>query len=226
MIGRRTRCVQGSEADKENSTTMRIVWSRQKSADNSAVFIDRDGVINCRRAGDYVLDWSQFVFVQGIREALRDLASLQLPIILISNQSAVGRGLLTPTRLKEITRRMWETLRQDGTSLAAAYFCTHRPDENCVCRKPKPELLYRAAADFALDLRRSVFIGDSDADVKAARAAGCRPVLFGSGLTACSDSPKWMKDLPIARSANELFWVTVDSLRNENPSASARFRGR
>jgi D-glycero-D-manno-heptose 1,7-bisphosphate phosphatase len=204
---------------------MRVMWSTQRATSNSAIFIDRDGVINCRRADDYVLDWSQFVFVQGIRAALRELASLSLPMILISNQSAVGRGLLQPSGLEDISDRMWKTLQEDGTFLSAAYFCLHRPDENCLCRKPQPGLLCRAADDFAIDLRRSVFIGDSDTDVKAAHAAGCHPVLFGPGLTACSDSLEWMKGLPVARTAEDLFGVTLDSLEKANQEASTVLGG-
>ncbi len=198
-----------------------MIWSKEESASGPAIFIDRDGVVNCRRVDDYVLDWSQFVFVDGIREALRELATLRLPMILISNQSAVGRGLLTAEQLEAITQRMWKILEGDGTLLTAAYFCPHRPDEKCACRKPRPELLRQAAADFAIDLTRSVFIGDSDADVKAARAAGCHPVLFGPGLTACSDSLQWMQDVPVARSAKELVAVTVSTLRKANPGAIA-----
>lgn len=200
---------------------MRMIWSKQDSPCKSAIFVDRDGVINRRRANDYVLDWSQFVFVDGIREALRDLASLRLPMILISNQSAIGRGLLEPAELEVITERMRKALEQDGTFLTAAYFCPHRPDEKCVCRKPQPDLLNQAAADFGVDLTRSVLIGDSDADVKAAQAVGCHPVLFGLGLTACSDSLRWMQDVPIANSPKQLFEVAVRTLQKANPEATA-----
>jgi histidinol phosphatase-like enzyme len=152
---------------------MRIIWPRPESAsDTAAIFIDRDGVINCRRANDYVLDWSLLVFMDGIREALRELASLGLPMILISNQSAVGRGLLK-----------------------------------------------QAAADFGIDLSRSVLIGDSDANVKAAQAVGCHAVLFGPAHTAYSDSFQWMKDLPIAHTAKDLFQATVGVLRKATPRA-------
>jgi D-glycero-D-manno-heptose 1,7-bisphosphate phosphatase len=200
---------------------MRVIWSKPESASDTAIFIDRDGVINCRRANDYVLDWSQFVFVDGIRQALQELALLGLPMILISNQSAVGRGLLRDVELEDITQRMWKTLEQDGTLLSAAYFCPHRPDEKCACRKPQPGLLEQAAADFAIDLSRSGLIGDSDADVKAAQAVGCHPVLFGPGHTACSDSLQWIKDLPVAHTAKDLFQVTVGTLQKANPAAFA-----
>jgi D-glycero-D-manno-heptose 1,7-bisphosphate phosphatase len=190
-----------------------------------AIFIDRDGVINCRRPDDYVLDWSQFIFLPGMRVALKQLATLGLPMIVISNQAAVGKGLLDSSRLEEITTRMQQALLSDGTPLAAAYYCIHRADENCPCRKPKPGLLVKAAADFQIDLRRSIFIGDSASDVEAAQAAGCQPVLFGAALNlgtspnlgtgpkAASSSLEWLQELSQARTANDLFEVATKCLQ-------------
>ena len=174
-----------------------------------AMFIDRDGVINCRRPGGYVLEWSQFVFVPGMRAALKQLASLGLPMIVISNQAAVGKGLLDRARLEEITQRMQQALLSDGAALTAAYYCIHRADENCACRKPKPGLLEQAAADFHIDLRTSIFIGDSETDVQAARAAGCQPVLFGTGIAASSTTPESLQDVSQAPTADELFAVVA-----------------
>jgi D-glycero-D-manno-heptose 1,7-bisphosphate phosphatase len=167
-----------------------------------AIFIDRDGVINCRRPGDYVLDWPQFIFMPGIRNSLKQLSSLGLPMIIISNQAAVGKGLLDPAGLEEITNKMRQALAGDGTILAAAYYCTHRPEENCACRKPKPALLVSAAADFNVDLNRSIFIGDSETDVQAAHAAGCASVLFTSEIAAPSTS---RTDTLIARKVTDIY---------------------
>jgi len=192
---------------------MRILFSRKTAIGGPAIFIDRDGVINCRRPDDYVLEWSQFALMPGISEALRALSALHLPMIIISNQSAVSRGLLKPSTLHRITSQLHQTLLNHAVFLTAAYYCTHTPEQHCICRKPKPALLYRAANDFEIDLSRSVFIGDSDSDVKAAQAAGCWPVLFGSGLTSCSESLDWMQGLPVARAATELFEVTRNRLR-------------
>lgn len=183
------------------------------SAKGPAIFIDRDGVINCRRPGDYVLDWSQFIFMSGIRAALKRLASLELPMIVISNQAGVGKGLLDTAGLEEITARMHKALLADGTRLAAAYYCTHLSEEHCSCRKPKPELLRRAAENFHIDLSRSIFIGDSDTDMKAGMAAGCKPVLFGSDPDALSGSNGSAAGLSISPTANELFDVVVECLR-------------
>ena len=200
---------------------LRIAFSEVKpAAKGPAIFIDRDGVINCRRPGDYVLDWSQFIFTPGIRPALKQLSSLRLPMIVISNQAAVGKGLLDLSGLRDITAKMHQALLDDGTFLAAVYYCPHRPDENCICRKPKPALLRAAADDFNIDLTRSIFIGDSDSDVRAAQAAGCNPVLFGGGLRACSDSPGWAANLPTALSGIELFDVAAKCLQGRNDSNS------
>jgi D-glycero-D-manno-heptose 1,7-bisphosphate phosphatase len=190
-----------------------LFFERRLNPRNPAIFIDRDGVINHRRAGDYVLSWSQFTFMPGIRRALKDLALLQLPIIVISNQSAVGRGLLDAAVLESITCRMHKALLSDGAPISAVYYCTHKPEDDCICRKPRPALLHKAAADFRVDLANSVFIGDSDADVRAAQLAGCKPVLFGPGLTACSDSSTWTEGLPVAAGAKELFAVVTDLLK-------------
>ncbi len=190
---------------------LQIVFSAERRlARGPAIFIDRDGVINCRRPGDYILNWSQFIFVPGIAEALNRIGSLGLPMIVISNQAAVGKGLLDLAGLQEITAQMHRALAADGTFLAAAYYCTHRPEENCGCRKPKPALLYRAADDFNIDLSRSIFIGDSDTDVRAARAAGCTPLLFGSDIGSRPVSPT---DLLTARGASDLYTLVAEYLR-------------
>lgn len=207
-----------------------IYINGKKEVKGPALFIDRDGVINCRRPEDYVLNWSQFIFIPGIREALKQLSTLGLPMIVISNQAGVGKGLLKPDALEEITFELRRTLLTEGISIAAAYFCPHRRDENCVCRKPKPGLLYKAADDFNVDISRSIFIGDSDTDVQAARAVGCQPVLFGSGLSDSSRPTGWASELPTAHTATELFDVVVKCLQAGGHPASddhvARSSGR
>jgi D-glycero-D-manno-heptose 1,7-bisphosphate phosphatase len=174
-----------------------------------AIFLDRDGVINCRPPDDYVLDWSQFVFLPGIREALKELSRLHLPMIVISNQSGVSKGLIKPRILESITKEMYRGLCADGTHLAAVYYCPHRADENCACRKPKPGLLLEAAADFNIDLVRSVFVGDSETDVQAARAAGCNPVFFDSNRNS------QRIDAPVAQTADELVRVVERILQTK-----------
>jgi histidinol-phosphate phosphatase family protein len=190
-----------------------MIFSQENSdVRGPAIFIDRDGVINRRRPDDYVLDWSQFVFIPGIREALKRLTSVRLPIVVISNQAAVGKALLEVVNLEEITRRMQKELLAEGTIISAAYYCTHRPDEGCSCRKPKPGMLCTAARELNIDLARSIFIGDSKTDIEAAQAAGCRPVLFGKSDLDSDDIVGSTIGLGIAATTENLFKVSLDCL--------------
>jgi histidinol-phosphate phosphatase family protein len=194
---------------------LQIVFSDKKlDVRGPAIFLDRDGVINCRRPGDYVLNWSQFLFVSGIQAALKQLSALHLPMIVISNQAAVGKGLLNPLALQEITAQMQQTLLADGVSLAAVFYCTHRADENCDCRKPRPAMLLSAANEFNIDLSRSIFIGDSVSDIQAGLAAGCKPVLFGSARFESSGDSLPLNCIPVARTAEELFPISVKCLKD------------
>jgi D-glycero-D-manno-heptose 1,7-bisphosphate phosphatase len=199
---------------------MEIVFAEKKlDARGPAIFLDRDGVINCRRPGDYVLNWAQFVFVSGIQAALKQLSTLYLPMIVISNQAAVGKGLLNPVTLQEITAQMQQSLLVDGVSLAAVFYCTHRTDENCDCRKPRPAMLLRAANEFNIDLSRSIFIGDSASDIQAGLAAGCKPVLFGSTHFESFRNSVPASRIPLARTTEELFPVSVKCLKDCKDSA-------
>jgi D-glycero-D-manno-heptose 1,7-bisphosphate phosphatase len=194
---------------------LQIVFSDKKlDVRGAAIFLDRDGVINCRRPGDYVLNWSQFLFVSGIQAALKQLSALHLPMIVISNQAAVGKGLLSPLALQEITAQMQQTLLADGVSLAAVFYCTHRADENCDCRKPRPAMLLSAANEFNIDLSRSIFIGDSASDIQAGLAAGCKPVLFGSTHFESPGNSLAVDCIPVARTAEELFPISVKCLKD------------
>jgi D-glycero-D-manno-heptose 1,7-bisphosphate phosphatase len=194
---------------------LQIVFSDKKlDVRGPAIFLDRDGVINCRRPGDYVLNWSQFLFVSGIQAALKQLSALHLPMIVISNQAAVGKGLLNPLALQEITAQMQQTLLADGVSLAAVFYCTHRADENCDCRKPRPAMLLSAANEFNIDLSRSIFIGDSTSDIQAGLAAGCKPVLFGSTHFESPGNSPPVDCIPVARTAEELFPIAVKCLKD------------
>lgn len=153
-----------------------------------AIFFDRDGVINEQILGDYVTCWDEFRFLPGIAQVLAELARLPVPIIVISNQAGIGKGLMSAADLSAITHRFVAELAQTGARIDAAYYCPHITEQGCPCRKPKDELLRRAARDWRLDLTQSVFIGDSERDAVAARSAGCRPILL-EGAHAIPDIP-------------------------------------
>lgn len=144
-----------------------------------AVFLDRDGVIN-RNRPDYVKAWEEFEFLPGALKALERLAGSPFYIVVVTNQSAVGRGLLSWQDLEEIHARMEMEIRQAGGRLNGVYCCPHTPADLCDCRKPSPGLLLRAAKDLNLDLGASWLIGDSLNDVAAAQAVGVRPILVNT----------------------------------------------
>jgi D-glycero-D-manno-heptose 1,7-bisphosphate phosphatase len=147
------------------------------------VFLDRDGVINKRRL-DHVKSWTEFEFLPKTLEALRALREDGATAVVITNQSAIGRGLLSHADLDGIHHRMVQSVRDGGGDIAAVYSCPHLPADGCACRKPATGLLERAAAELGLSLADSVLVGDSESDLGAARAAGCRAVLVREGAPA------------------------------------------
>lgn len=151
-----------------------------------AVFVDRDGVIN-RNRDDYVKSWGEFEFLPGALDGLRRLAALDARVIVITNQSIINRGLAPRAVVDDINARMTRAVSLAGGRIDAVFVCPHRPDEVCDCRKPKPGLLLQAAARFDLDLAQCILIGDNETDVRAARAAGCAPVLVRTGLGAAHE---------------------------------------
>ncbi len=145
-----------------------------------AVFLDRDGVI-CRNRPDHVKSWSEFIFLSGARESLARLASLEMPIVVISNQAAINRGMVMAETVEEIHSRMVTEIEAAGGRIDRVYYCPHRPDEACDCRKPQPGLLKRAAADLDIELEGSYIVGDAWSDIQAGLAVGCTPLLVLTG---------------------------------------------
>lgn len=148
------------------------------------VFSDRDGVIN-RDSPNYIKSRSEFEFLPGSLEAIRMLAEHGYTLIVITNQSAVARGLITLNELNAIHEMMRRTIEEYGGKLRDIFFCPHLPEHGCLCRKPKPGLIYQAKQQYDIDMADSVMVGDSAKDIECARQAGCRQaVLVKSG---CKD---------------------------------------
>ena len=148
-----------------------------------AIFLDRDGVINQNRP-DHVKSWSEFVFETNVLPALARLASLHLPIIVITNQACIGRGLVGQEVVEDIHRRMVVAVEKAGGRIDHVLYCPHHPSEECACRKPKPGMLLEAAQRWNLDLSRSFLVGDAITDIQAGWAVGCNTVLVKSGRGA------------------------------------------
>jgi D-glycero-D-manno-heptose 1,7-bisphosphate phosphatase len=158
--------------------------ARPRSGLRPAVFIDRDGVI-CENREDYVRSLDDFALLPDVTAPLRRLADSGRAVMVVSNQSALGRGLTTPEAVEAINRYMLAAVEAGGGRMDAVYICPHAPWEHCNCRKPRPALLMRAACEHGLDLSRSYMVGDAVSDVQAGLAAGCKPlmVLTGRGQT-------------------------------------------
>lgn len=144
------------------------------------ILLDRDGVINAERA-DYVKSWEEFVFLPGALDALQRLAMLPYPIVVITNQSVIGRGIVARSVIDEIHQRAQQTIHAAGGRIDGFLLCPHHPDEGCRCRKPQPGLLLQAAEVFGFALDEAIFIGDAITDYLAATAAGTPSILVQSG---------------------------------------------
>ncbi|MDD5657124.1 MAG: HAD-IIIA family hydrolase [Elusimicrobia bacterium] len=147
-----------------------------------AVFLDRDGVIV--EEVDYLRRLDQLRLLPGSAVAIRRLRAAGLKVVVVTNQSAVGRGWLSLPALRRIHAALRRRLGARGARLDAIYFCPHLPAAGgraCACRKPALGLLRRARRRFGLDFKRSYFIGDSTTDLRTARAAGCAAVLVRTG---------------------------------------------
>ena len=168
-----------------------------------AVFLDRDGVINRNRT-DHVKSWAEFEFLPGVLDALRQLARLEWPVVVISNQAIVGRGLVSRQTIDEISEQMTSVVWSVGGRIDGVFYCPHRPEEHCECRKPRPGLLLSAAQEMGLDLTRSFFVGDAESDVLAAQVVGCRPVLVKTG--------RGFGQMAVLRRANVMGYYLADDL--------------
>ena len=145
----------------------------------AAVFADRDGTLVIERG--YLSDPADLELLPGVPEGIHDLHAGGFAVVVISNQSGVGRGFFPLSRVYEAMARLRHVLRARGAELDAIYFCPHRPEAGCDCRKPGIGLLLRAADDLQLSLASSVFVGDKLLDVQTGHNAGCRAVLVQSG---------------------------------------------
>ena len=155
-----------------------------------AVFLDRDGTINVYKG--FLRNVDDFELIKGIGGAIRAINEQGYLVVVVTNQPVIARGELRKEGLEEIHNRMETELGEEGAYLDGIYVCPHHPHKgyegeiaelkfDCGCRKPKPGLLLRAAENLNIDLEESWMVGDSENDIEAGRAAGCRTALIGAG---------------------------------------------
>ncbi|WP_200763490.1 D-glycero-beta-D-manno-heptose 1,7-bisphosphate 7-phosphatase [Nitrosophilus alvini] len=135
-----------------------------------AVFLDRDGVINIDKS--YVYKKEDFEFSKGVFKALKHFRKLGYLLIIVTNQSGIGRCYYTQKDFEKLTEWMLGEFEKKGVKIDGVYFCPHKPEDGCICRKPEPGMIKKAAEDFDIDLKKSWMIGDKERDIEAAHRAG------------------------------------------------------
>lgn len=150
---------------------------------NKAVFLDRDGTIVV--GVDYLNDPCQLRLLPNSSKGIKEFNKQGYLVIIVTNQSGIARGYFDEKRLKEINEKLKNILRSEGAIIDAIYYCPHMPEEEmddpknaCRCRKPNPQMLLDAAKDFNIELRQSIMVGDTPADILTGKNAGCLTALI------------------------------------------------
>jgi D-glycero-D-manno-heptose 1,7-bisphosphate phosphatase len=174
-----------------------------------AFFLDRDGVLI--EEVHYLAAPDQVRLIPGAAEAVARLNGLGIPVVVVTNQSGVARGHFPETRVAEVHAHLDHLLADRGAAIDRYYYCPHHPTAGlgpyrveCECRKPRPGMLLRAAADLGLDLPRSFLIGDNVSDVQAGTRAGCGTVLVRTGHGSKISEEALLRAVPSARFADDL----------------------
>jgi len=158
------------------------------------LLIDRDGVINQKAPrGEYISTWEEFKWIPEMRQAMKELATRGFKFIVITNQAGVARGMVNTMELDRIHQLMISELRKEGIEILGVYTCPHHWDDNCECRKPKPEMFFQISAKHLLRMDQTIFVGDDLRDREAAFNAGCGSLLIGQPEEAehPGKTPKW-----------------------------------
>ena len=146
------------------------------------VFLDRDGVINKERS-DYIKSISELEIFPNVAKNIELLKNDGFLVVVITNQSAINRGIITHKTVDQIHDSIQNYLKANGTCVDGFFYCPHKPDENCNCRKPKSGLLHQAILELNIDLNSSWMIGDSNSDIEAAISIGCKAIKIDNNFS-------------------------------------------
>ena len=156
---------------------------------HKAIFLDRDGTLNTD-SKNYIKSLDEFVLFPYTIPALKIFQDLGYKIVIITNQACVGKGLTTRAKVEEIHEYLLSEAKNQGINIAGIYYCPHRSEDNCTCRKPQLQNVLLAANEHGIDLARSYFIGDSPRDIETGNRAGCRTIFIRSGVRRYSAAQK------------------------------------
>ena len=150
------------------------------------VMIDRDGVIN-EDSGDFIKSVAEWRPIAGSLEAIAALHRAGWRVVVVTNQSGIGRGLYDEAALASIHRHMLAQVRAAGGDLAGVYYCPHLPEDNCECRKPRPGMFRALERELNVSVTGAPYIGDRLSDIEAAEGIGARPMLVRTGTGAATE---------------------------------------
>ena len=200
-------------------------------ASGKVIFIDRDGVINKDPGGwtehSYVTQWKDFYFLDGALDALTLLKKSGFKVIIISNQAGVGRNLFSREDLDRVTVKMLSAISNHGGMIENVYYCMHKKEDNCNCRKPKTGMLESAMNMYEVKPQETYFVGDSIVDVEAGAKLGIETVFVLSGKTSLEESRKWpIKPKLVFKNLLEAArWITAKEKRKAERAFKRKERG-
>ena len=197
----------------------RMSLSLQNKRKQRIVFLDRDGVIN-RDSPDYIKSWREFEFLPRSLSALRLLNENLFQVIIVTNQSAVGRKMISLRDLNHIHSKMKTAIKAGGGLIQDIFFCPHLPQDRCACRKPKPGMLFSAQQKYRINLTAAYMVGDRAKDVECAKKAGCGYALLVQTANDEAEGTLALKKIVPDFVAEDLFaaaeWIIAHRLRAEN----------
>jgi len=164
-----------------------------KNFSNEGSFLDRDGVINRHPGeGKYLASLKKLKLLAGAKKAIADLNKAGYKVFIVSNQAGVAKGIYSARTLRDITSAMLKRIESSGGGIDRVFYCLHRKEDACPCRKPKAGLLKKAKRIFpSIKMRDSFFIGDSIRDIRTARSGGCQSILVLTGEEKISNRLNW-----------------------------------
>lgn len=155
------------------------------------IILDRDGVINYD-SDEYIKTPDEWEAIPGSLEAIAQLNRAGFRVLLVTNQSGVGRGYYNLETLDQIHEKLTQELASVGGYIEEIFFCPHHPIDNCECRKPKPGMLNKIQDKYDIDFKDVFYIGDSLVDIQVAKMVGCKPILVltGNGKKTLAENPE------------------------------------
>ena len=218
----------GSPPEQQEAVTHRGPLDRRRVLEGYTIFLDRDGTLN--EDPGYLRSASELKLLPGVAAALARLKSAGARLVVVTNQSGVGRGFLSLKDLEAIHARLEGLLEQRDAAVDAIYFCPHHPDDGCRCRKPATGMIDRAVSELQIDLQKSYLVGDHASDIQLAKAVGAKSILVTSGKVDeqalnMLRAARAMPDLVAPSMAETAEWILNDASAH-SPNAAATNTGR